>query len=144
MNHDHPKRLLGIDFGNKRIGLALSDPSGTIATGYMTIQNDETTYSRISEIVNEKEVGSIVIGLPITLKGGESQKTKEVRNFSSDLQKKVDVPVLFQDERFTTKNAMATMISMNTTQKQRRQKGKIDEIAAAIILQAYLDGEKNR
>lgn len=144
MNHDHPKRLLGIDFGNKRIGLALSDPSGTIATGYMTIQNDETTYSRISEIVNEKEVGSIVIGLPITLKGGESQKTKEVRNFSSDLQKKVDVPVLFQDERFTTKNAMATMISMNTTQKQRRQKGKIDEIAAAIILQAYLDGKKNR
>jgi len=144
VNHDQPKRLLGIDFGNKRIGLALSDPSGTIATGYMTIQNDEMTYSRIAEIIIEKEVGSNVIGLPITLKGGESQKTKEVRSFSSDLQKKVDVPVVFQDERFTSKNAMATMISMNTTQKQRRQKGKIDEIAAAIILQAYLDEGKNR
>jgi putative holliday junction resolvase len=144
VTHDHPKRLLGIDFGSKRIGLALSDPTGTIATGYMTIQNDKSSCDRIAEIVDEKEVITIVIGLPISLKGGESQKTKEVRSFSSKLQQHVTVPVVFQDERFTSREAMATMIAMNTTQKQRRQKAKIDEIAAAIILQAYLDGEKIR
>jgi len=144
VNEHRAKRILGIDFGSRRVGLALSDPSQTIATGYKTIQFNNSIYDEIAAIVDLKEVAVIVIGLPISLKGGDSQKTEEVRRFSAELSKKVNVPVVFQDERFTSKDAMATMIAMNTKQKQRRDKGKIDEMAAAIILQSYLNTEGKR
>lgn len=124
--------------------MALSDPSRTIATGYKTMQFNNSVYDEIAALVDLKEVTLIVIGLPVSLKGGDSQKTEEVRRFSVELSKKVSAPIVFQDERFTSKDAMATMITMNTKQKQRRDKGRIDEMAAAIILQSYLNAERKR
>ncbi len=139
MSEQQEKRILGIDFGSRRIGLALSDPSRTIATGYKTIQFNNAVYDEIAAIVDLKKVRLIVIGFPISLKGGESKKTEEVRRFAAELSKIVSVPIVFQDERFTSKDAMATMITMNTRQKQRRDKGRVDEMAAAIILQSFLN-----
>jgi putative holliday junction resolvase len=144
VNRIESKRILGIDFGSTRIGLALSDPSGTIATGFKTINNTTTVYDEIAGIVTDHEIAVIVIGLPVSLQGGDTKKTEEVRRFSSELRKRIPVPIVFQDERFTSRDAMATMIAMNTTRKQRRNKGRIDEMAAAIILQAFLDTERAR
>ncbi len=144
MNFTRLTRALGIDFGSRRIGLALSDPSGTIATGYKTIECSGSVYDEIAGIVKDKDVAVVVIGLPVSLKGGDSRKTEEVRRFTAKLKKKLNVPVVLQDERFTSKDAMTTMIAMNTTRKQRRDKGRIDEMAAAIILQSFLNAERNR
>lgn len=144
MSESEPKRILGIDFGSKRIGLALSDPSRTIATGYKTIFLSDSVYDELAGIVKEKNVEVIVLGLPVSLKGNDSQKSLEVRRFSSKLSEKLGIPIVFQDERFTSRDALATMIAMNTTKKDRRDKKRIDEMAAAIILQAYLDSERNR
>ena len=139
MSEFETHRALGIDYGSTRIGLAVSDPSGTIATGLKTIKNSHSAYDEIARIVAENDITVIVIGLPVPLKGGDSKKTQEVRRFRSELQNTVNVPIVFQDERYTSKDAMDTMISMNTTRKQRRDKGRIDEMAAALILQYFLD-----
>lgn len=144
MNFTRSERALGIDFGSTRIGLALSDPGGTIATGYKTVRFGASVYEELAEIVKEKDVAVVVVGLPVSLKGGDSRKTKEVRRFTAELEKILTVPVVLQDERFTSQNAMATMIAMDTTKKQRRDKGRIDEMAAALILQSYLDTKRKR
>jgi putative holliday junction resolvase len=139
VNSFHTKRMLGIDYGEKRIGVAVSDPSCSIATGLTTIRNDAGAIDAIREIVREKEVSVVVVGLPLSLRGGESAKSAEVRRFSAELERGIDAAVVFQDERFTSRDALATMLAMNTTRKQRREKGRLDEMAAAILLQAYLD-----
>jgi putative holliday junction resolvase len=132
-------RILGLDYGSVRVGIAISDPSGTIATGLKTLRNDSTLISRIADLVREHQIGRIVIGLPVSLKGKDSRKTEEVRTFCRALEEHVALPIILQDERYSSKDALATMIEMNTTRKQRRNKGRIDEMAAAIILQSFLD-----
>lgn len=142
MTKGRVRRILGIDFGKRRIGVAISDPTGTIATGMKTIENDPCAYGEIARIVTENDVSMIVVGYPLTLKGEASKKAAEVRDFLSTLKEHVNVPIRLQDERFTSKEALSMMIDMNTTRKQRREKGKIDEIAAAIILQSFLNRRK--
>jgi len=137
------KRALGIDYGTRRVGLALSDQTRTIATGYKTIQYNDRVYTEIARIVDSEDVDIIILGLPVSIEGGDSKKAKEVRRFASDLEKEVHVPIIFQDESYTSKDALDTMIAMNTKQKQRRNKGRIDEMAAALILQSYLDSEQH-
>jgi putative holliday junction resolvase len=132
-------RILGLDYGSVRVGIAISDPSGTIATGLKTLRNDSTLIRRIADLVREHQIGRIVIGLPVSLKGKDSRKTEEVRTFCRALEEHVALPIILQDERYSSKDALATMIEMNTTRKQRRNKGRIDEMAAAIILQSFLD-----
>ncbi|MBW7888319.1 MAG: Holliday junction resolvase RuvX [Bacteroidetes bacterium] len=133
-------RVLAIDYGSVRIGLALSDPLQIIASGLTTIANSERSIREIVEIISLYEVTKILIGLPLTLKGEHGGKAEEVREFSEKLQQQVTVPILHYDERFTSVMAQQTIREMGTSKKKRHNnKGKVDEIAATILLQNFLD-----
>lgn len=133
-------RYMGIDFGTVRIGIAVSDPLKIIAQGFTTVQNDDRAMDRILQIITEQAVGRIIIGDPLTLRGEKSAKGEEVAEFVRALKQRTDVETVMLDERFTSVMAQRTMLTMGTKKKQRQNnKGKVDEIAAAILLQSYLD-----
>lgn len=132
-------RILGIDFGTKRIGLAISDPLGIIARPLETIANDTTTLHKINKVIKDLGIKVIVVGLPFNLKGERGQKAVEVETFIDQLKKTTQLPVFEVDERFTSATAKATLIQMGVKKKQRQDKSKIDLMAAALILQSYLD-----
>lgn len=135
-------RILGIDYGTKRIGIAISDPLNIIARSIGTVQNDKTVVSKIAHTVQQYNAQLIVIGMPFTLRGEKSSKAREVEEFIQILKEKLDIGITTIDERFTSSVAQQTLLMMGTTKKQRRQKGRIDEMAAALILQSYLDRKK--
>ncbi len=136
-------RILGIDFGDKRIGLSISDPLGIIATPYGTLQNDATVWSRLKEIVTQEGIALVVIGMPVTLRGEKREKASQVDAFADTLKFHTGLDVLPWDERFTTSIAQQTLLDMNTKKKHRNAKnGTLDSMAAAIILQSYLDSKK--
>lgn len=133
-------RYLGVDYGTVRIGLALSDPLKIIASGFTTIKNDEHCLDRIISIIAEQNVEKIIVGKPLNLKGEMGSKAEEVVEFIKRLQVRTPVPIEQIDERFTSVMAQRSIVSMGTSKKQRRQnKGKVDEVASAILLQGYLD-----
>jgi putative Holliday junction resolvase len=136
------KRLLGIDFGNKRIGIAVSDPLNIIARGVKTIFHSPEMFSEIKLIAEEYQVDKIVVGCPLNLKGEKGAKALEVDDFIRDLKKVVGIEVESWDERFTSRTAHQTLLDMGVRRKQRQSKGKIDEMAASLILQSYLDCHK--
>ncbi len=136
-------RFLGIDYGTVRIGLSLSDPLKIIANGLMTIRNDEKCIEKILTIIQEQNVEKIIVGKPLNLKGEMGTKAEEVLQFIKRLQGHTSVEILQIDERFTSVMAQRSIRTMGTPKKQRQQnKGKIDEIASAILLQSYLDTVK--
>lgn len=130
--------VLAIDYGVKRVGLAASDPMGIIANGIGTLENAPDLMQRISAIVQERNVTRIVVGLPLTLQGLDGDTTRLVRAFVDKLSAQVPVPVVLLDERFTSSIATQTIRDMGVGRKKRRDKGKVDEIAAIILLQDYL------
>ncbi len=132
-------RLLGIDFGTKRIGLAVSDPLGIIARPLETIVNDSTAIDKIIKHIKDFNIEAIVVGLPFNLKGERGQKADEVDTFIVQIKNSTHLPVFEVDERFTSSSAKATQLQMGVKKKQRQDKSKIDLMAAALILQAYLD-----
>lgn len=136
-------RYIGIDFGEKRVGLAISDPSLTIAQPLTTIrhQSRKQLIREIGEIAREHSVEKIVLGLPITMKGTDSQKTVEVRTFAEELSRAVGVPVHLMDERLTSVQAHQTMQQMG--KQPSRHRARVDRLAAQYILQTFLDREKN-
>ena len=130
------KRILALDVGNKRIGVAYSDPSGISITPIETIQNDERVFERIKKLVNELNIGEIVIGLPLTLRGEEGEQAKITRAFAEELKQFLpEVEIKFVDERFTT--SLAEKHLAETTKKSKRKK-KLDSLSATYILQTYL------
>ena len=144
LNMNTPQKVLGIDYGSKRIGLSTSDPLGILATPYGTIANDATLWDRLKEIVKKESIGSIVVGMPLTLRGESGQKAKEVEGFIHQLKLETGIIVFSRDERFTTAMAQQTLVQMNTKKKNRNAKdGTLDSMAAAILLQEYLDSKKN-
>ena len=136
-------RVLGLDYGSVRIGVALSDPLKIIAQGYTTIDNTSRFFEQLVKIIAEKNVTLIVVGLPLTLKGERGIKSDEVDDFIVKLKMNTPLDVVQWDERFTSKIAQQTIISMGTKLMKRREKGKVDEIAAAIMLQGFLDQTKH-
>lgn len=136
-------RFLGVDYGSVRIGLSLSDPMKIIAQGYKTIQNDERSLDNILEIIREQNIEKIIVGKPLNLKGEMGAKAEEVLGFVMELKGRTSVEIIQIDERFTSVMAQRSIITMGTKKKQRRNnKGKIDEVASAILLQGYLDTVK--
>jgi putative holliday junction resolvase len=136
-------RILGIDFGSKRIGLSISDPLGIIATPYRTLNNDSTLWSCLRDIVAKEVITLFVVGMPVTLRGEKREKAREVEAFIERLELETRVAVLQHDERYSTSIAQQTLIDMNTKKKNRNAKdGTLDAMAAAIILQGYLDSKK--
>ena len=132
-------RVLGIDYGERRIGLAMSDPLGIIAQGLETLDRSggQDVMERVSRIVDECAVRKIVVGLPLSLDGSLGPQAEEVLAFVDNLKAYVDIPVATWDERMTTAAAQRAMHEMG--QKARGDKGKVDRIAAILILQSYLD-----
>ena len=132
-------RLLGIDYGSVRVGIAISDPLKIIAKPYKTLtyKNCDDMIIQIIEIINEKDVDSIIIGLPITLKNKISKQTEQVLSFIDKLRLKVKIPVISYDERFSSQIAQQALITQGV--KTGHNKGAIDQTAAAIFLQNYID-----
>ena len=135
-------RVLGIDYGDSRIGLAMSDPLKIIASPFKTIRNEgnEKCLQIFQSLIKEKDVEAIVVGLPMGLKGQETVQTKKVREFS-DLLYTLKLPIHLEDERLSSISAEKSMIQQNI--KTGHNKGLIDQRAAAIILQQFLD-KQNR
>ncbi|MEJ2637775.1 MAG: Holliday junction resolvase RuvX [Calditrichia bacterium] len=137
-------RYLGIDYGEKRIGIAISDPTLTIAQSLKTLifQSEKKLMQELEDIITEYAVDKIVLGLPITMKGTDSEKTREVREFAEELKKRFQQPVILFDERMTTIQAHSTLHQMG--KKPGKHKEKVDSMAAQFILQTFLDREKIR
>ena len=135
-------RVLGIDYGDSRIGLAMSDPLKIIASPFKTIRNEgnEKCLQVFQSLIKEKDVEAIVVGLPMGLKGQETAQTKKVREFA-DLLYVLKLPIHLEDERLSSVSAEKSMIQQNI--KTGHNKGLIDQRAAAIILQQFLD-KRNR
>ena len=129
---------MGIDFGEKRVGLALSDRLNLIASPYKTLQyiSENDLISEIKKIVIDKEIEVFVIGLPLNMKGEDSDQTKKVRRFKN-LLSILGLPIIYEDERFSSIIARNSLVLQNV--KTGHNKSEIDRTAAAIILQQYLD-----
>ena len=136
------KRVLALDVGNKRIGVAYSDPLGISVNPLPYIENNEKVFEKIKNLINEYNIGKIVIGLPLTLKGEEGEQAKITREFVEELKKYIgNIPIEFVDERFTT--SLAEQHLRETTKKSKR-KQKVDSLAAVYILKTYLDQQRFR
>jgi putative Holliday junction resolvase len=132
-------RILAIDFGSVRIGLAVSDPMKIIATGLRTIPNNARSIDEILTVITEYGISEIIVGNPLLLSGKESKTSVDVNAFVRLLSDRTSIPIALIDERFTSVMAQKTMMSMGVKKKQRQNKARIDEIASAILLQGYLD-----
>lgn len=133
------KRYLGLDFGGRRIGVALSDPGAVIAQPLdtLTVTSVADAVEKVCRLITEHGVVAVVLGLPLSLSGRESETTAEVRKFAERLGAACPVPVHFEDERLSSRQA--EMILHSHGKKIKGNKGKIDRISAAVILQSYLD-----
>ena len=131
-------RLMGIDYGDARVGIALSDPLMIMSQGYKTIQNDGTDalFAEIVEIIKEKEVTKIVIGLPKNMDNSQGFRTDATMEFAEKLKTFTDVEIDFSDERLTTVSAHGFLNEMNVRGKKR--KGAVDTLSAALILETYM------
>jgi putative Holliday junction resolvase len=132
-------RLLGVDYGSVRIGLAVSDPVCKIAFPLATYtrRNQKLDEACFRELAEAEEIGEIIVGLPMHLDGHEGSKAAEARGFGAWLGKVTGLPVRFWDERFTTVEAEKHLWSAGLTHKKR--KARRDRVAAQILLQSYLD-----
>ncbi|MFW5950777.1 MAG: Holliday junction resolvase RuvX [Gemmatimonadota bacterium] len=140
-------RVLGIDYGERRVGLALSDPTATIASPLPTLtrrKGKRPPIAPVARIAEEHGVAGIVLGLPLTLEGEDSDWTREVRDFGEALAERTGLPVALQDERMTSARAERTVRrSLGLSKEKRKEKGRIDAAAAVLILQAYLDSKSS-
>ena len=135
-------KALGIDFGTKRVGLALSDRSNIIASPYRTLNyvSEKDLITQLETVVSENDIEILVLGLPINMKGEDTVQTKKVRNFKEILST-LKIPIVFEDERLSSVSAINSLILQNV--KTGHNKPEIDKTAAAIILQQYLDKNSN-
>lgn len=136
-------RILGLDLGSKTIGIAISDPFLSVASPIETIQRRKFTKDaeRLAQIVEEKNVGAFLIGLPLNMDGTEGPRAQSTRDFARELILRIDLPVAFFDERMSTMAVERAMIDADMTRKKRAVR--VDQLAAAYILQAALDSMPN-
>ena len=132
-------RALGIDYGDTRIGIALSDPLQIITKPYITLKNNSDFFVKLESIVNEKEVKIIVVGYPYGMKGQITKQTEKVDLFIDRLKKNIDIEVIKVDERLSSKSAENLLKKQGF--KTGHNKSMIDDTSAAIILQEYIDSK---
>ena len=132
-------RIMGLDVGNKRIGIALSDPMGWTAQGHSVLQRKNTAadYDELLKICREYEVEKIVVGYPLNMNGTIGPKAIEIQQFADIMREKSQLPVELWDERLSTRSAERTLLEADLSRKKRKQV--IDKVAAVNILQAYLN-----
>ena len=132
-------RFLGIDYGTVRIGLALSDPTGTLASPLAFLENKspQQVTTALSELIQTHQIAGLVIGLPRNMDGTYGPSAQKVRDFISQIQKFTSIPITPIDERLTTAQASKQLSGIGMNQKQLRKK--VDSSSACLILQQYLD-----
>lgn len=139
-------RWMGLDVGQRRIGIALSDPLEFFAQGYSVLERGASLrhdLETLNEIVIKETVEGIVVGLPKNMNGTEGVMAEKIRVFGEKLEKKSALPLIFWDERLSTVSAERVLLEADLSRKKRKQK--IDQVAAVFILQNYLDfRKKNR
>jgi putative Holliday junction resolvase len=138
-------RLLGVDYGERRVGIALSDPTATIAqplTVLLRRAGKRPPVQAVADLIAQHEVVHIVVGLPLTLAGEENDWTREARDFGEKVAARAGVGVTFADERMTSVAAERAVRSLGLRRAERERKERVDAAAAAIILQGYLDRMK--
>ena len=131
--------VLALDVGKKRIGMALSDPLGVIATGIPTLERQTLAWDleQIQKIASERKVQRIVLGLPLHLDGRMGKEAQEMLVFKDEIHDKTRLPVEMFDERWTTVQAEKSLLEGDLSRKKRKER--IDRIAAQLILQGYLE-----
>ena len=135
-------RVLGIDYGLRRIGLALSDPTGTIASPLETVMRragKRPPITKLETIARERDADHLVVGLPLSLDGSESEWCAEVRSVGERLAERLSLEVSFVDERMTSVRAERAVRASGLPKRKREDKRRIDAAAAQLILQAWLD-----
>lgn len=135
------KRVAAFDYGSRRIGVALSDPTRTIAYPLATVTRREgkrPPWQELTRLLEENEVGEVVIGLPLDLAGREGEWAAEVRDFGAQVQRRTGLPVHWVDERLTSVRAEQAVRGMGLKKSDREDKGRVDAAAAALILEAFL------
>lgn len=135
-------RVMALDLGERRIGIAVSDTLRMIAQSHSVIKRKSRRedFERYAAIIAEQEATLLVVGLPVPLSGVEGEKAAWVRNYTADLQKHIDIPTVFWNEALTTKQAEASLRARG--KRGRKVQERIDAVAAAFILQSYLDAQR--
>ncbi len=129
-------RVMAIDYGKNRVGIALSDPLGVISQPLTTIKvkSQKALFGQILEIIQQSDVGLIIIGNPLSHKGEATKMSEQISRFMKQLKKMTDIEIKLWDERFTSQYAMNLMKEM----KVKKQKDLVDQVAASIMLDEYL------
>ncbi len=132
-------RLLGVDYGTVRVGLAVCDSERIIASPLAVYQRRDQTQDAdyFRKLAETEQIGGLVVGLPVHMSGDEGEKAKEARAFGNWLAQLTNLPVVFWDERFTTKTAESYLRDAGLTHQRRRERR--DKVAAQILLQAYME-----
>ncbi len=138
-------RILGLDYGEKRIGVAVSDPLGIAAHPWGMVPRSEEGRRKLRALVDERQITTIIMGMPLTLKGERGPKAQEVEQFMATLKRELQgVEFIEWDERFTTTMAQQTLRSLESKKSRRSDKtGRVDAMAAAVLLQSFLDSTKH-
>ena len=140
-------KLIGVDYGSVRIGIAMSDELGMMAFGKMVIKNDATLFNSFLKIIQSENISSIILGYPMNLKNEKTAQTLEVEKFEEKLKQflsanNLNIDVIRWDERFTSKMAQESMIASGMKKKKRQEKSNLDIISATLMLQSYIDSQK--
>ncbi|MCB1197987.1 MAG: Holliday junction resolvase RuvX [Deltaproteobacteria bacterium] len=130
-------RILALDYGRKRVGVALTDPLAIIAQPLPFMAMHKEIITDIIGLIQDKQVAKIIVGLPLTMKGTDSEMTQEARDFARSIEQACSVPVVLYDERCTSSSANDALLQGNVSRQKRKQL--VDSIAASILLQAYLE-----
>lgn len=130
-------RTLGIDYGSKRVGIALADGLGIAAHPFEVLESGPDLMTRLAKLVVENDVTRVVVGLPVSLDGSEGVAAGAARRFAQRVGETLDTDVVLYDERFTSRIAEGAMLEAGTSRAGRRRR--MDKVAAAVMLQGYLD-----
>ncbi|MEJ2151809.1 MAG: Holliday junction resolvase RuvX [Gemmatimonadota bacterium] len=133
------ERVLAIDYGERRVGMAVSDPTYGYVRGLPTIDRRELTaslFEAIADVVGEEEIDRIVIGIPYTLEGTEGKAARQVRSFAGDLASQIDIPIDEWDERLTSEAARRAL--REAGHDERAIRTKVDQLSAVLMLEGYL------
>lgn len=137
-------RVMGLDFGDKTIGVAVSDPLGFTAQSKGVIRRTNLTedLKKLKEYIEKHEIEEIVVGMPLNMNGTRGPRVEKTEQFINYLKKRIELPIKTWDERLSTKEAERVLLEADMSRKKR--KGVIDQLAAAIILQSFLDSQQRK
>lgn len=133
------ERILSIDYGQKRIGFAITDPLNMFGYPLATFHNDKNFWDELIKVISEYSVSKIILGYPLKESGSESKSSKAVLKFKEEIEKRTTLPIELVDERYSSSIAKDRIIQSVSSKKKRRDKSLVDKNAAAVMLEDYLN-----